>query len=150
MHLFGHYWFSELVGNERQQDPPSWTLLVPKQSQTLSCWSGVAATSHFFNMQNLQQSIVSQIEWVGNKLLTHFTLVSMGPQPSPFLWQFRNRTVHKALLTHSLLNFTSGVFMFFERKQVPWLRTHTCTKCFVKSKIGSRRASNSCNHDREC
>ena len=30
------------------------------------------------------------------------------------------------------------------------MRRHTCTKYFEKSKIGSKRANNSCNHDREC
>ena len=45
-----------------------------------------------------------------------FTLVSMGPWQSPVLWRLRNKTIHKALLTHSLLNFTSGFFMIFGRK----------------------------------
>ena len=69
-----------------------------------------------------------------NFFLTHFTLVSMGPQPSPFLWQFRNRTVHKALLTHSLLNFTSGVFMIFGRKTCSLIEKEYLHQIFCKVK----------------
>ena len=41
----------------------------------------------------------------------------MRPSQSPFLWRLRNRTIHKAPLTHSLLNFTFGGFYnFWKRK----------------------------------
>jgi len=58
----------------------------------------------------------------------------MGPRQSPFLWRLRNRTIYKAPLTHSLLNFTSGVFMIFERKTSSLIEKTYLHQIFCKVK----------------
>ena len=61
-----------------------------------------------------------------------FTLVSMGPWQSPFLWLLRIRMIHKTLL--SLLNFTSGVFMIFGRKTCSLIEKEYLHQIFCKVK----------------
>ena len=58
----------------------------------------------------------------------------MGPWQSPFLWWLRIRMIHKALLTHSLLNFTSGVFMIFGRKTCSLIEKEYLHQIFCKVK----------------
>jgi len=58
----------------------------------------------------------------------------MGPRQSPFLWRLRNRMIYKAPLTHSLLNFTFGVFMIFERKTSSLIEKTYLHQIFCKVK----------------